>query len=221
MTVPFELDRRDFLAGSVALAIPATAQAPASSRPSDDLLRTIARRELDRAGKLIWIKDMVGIVDFSLPSFEPRFFLVDMVSGKVRSFLLAHGVGSDPDHDGYLKTFSNEPNSKATSRGSFITHDWYDGKHGTSLRLTGLDPDNSNADDRAIVVHGAWYANRDMIKKWGKLGRSEGCFAVSEGKLMEVIARLGPGRLLFADKISPSLPRSPLAAPVTSPVAAP
>jgi L,D-transpeptidase catalytic domain len=209
MSSPFLFNRRDFVVGSSAVVATAGVAPPAPPvppkpfppRPSDQMLRDTAKREMERAGKSVWLKDMVGIVDFTLPSFEPRFFIVDMMSGQVRPLLVAHGIGSDAEHDGYLKTFSNEPNSRATSRGSFITHDWYDGKHGTSLRLTGIEADNSNADDRAIVVHGAWYANRDMIKKWGKLGRSEGCFAVPEKKLMEVIARLGPGRLLFADKL--------------------
>ncbi len=214
MSGGFLIDRRNFVVGSAAVAtvgvappalppvpLPAPTPPPAPPRPSDQLLRDTAKRELERGGESIWLRDMVGIVDFTLPSFEPRFFIVDMVSGNVRPILVAHGIGSDPEHDGYLKTFSNLPNSRATSRGAFITHDWYDGIHGTSLRLTGLDADNNNADNRAIVVHGAWYANRDMIKKWGKLGRSEGCFAVPEKKLMEVIARLGPGRLLFADRL--------------------
>ena len=51
------------------------------------------------------------------------------------------------------------------------------------------------------MIHGAWYANDDMIDKWGKLGRSEGCFAFAEAQLSEVVELLGPGRLLFADKV--------------------
>ena len=144
---------------------------------------------------------MVGIADFSLPSSEPRFFLVDIQSGLVRPFLVAHGKGSDPEHDGWLKSFSNDPGSLATSRGAYVTQRWYDGKYGTSMRLAGLDADNDHANDRAIVMHGAWYANPAMITEWGKLGRSEGCFALPEVNLMEVMARLGPGRLLFADKL--------------------
>jgi L,D-transpeptidase catalytic domain len=200
MTLDHVLDRRRFLAAGIATACATLVGAPAIARPTNVELAGIARRELQRAGSAVWIKDMVGIADFSQPSFEPRFFVVDMVSGKVRPFLVAHGIGSDPEHDGWLKSFSNAPDSQATSRGAFITHNWYEGIHGTSLRLTGLDADNCNADERAIVVHGAWYANPDMIPKWGKLGRSSGCFALPEANLMEVLARLGPGRLLFADK---------------------
>jgi hypothetical protein len=52
---------------------------------------------------------------------------------------------------------------------------------------------------RAIVVHGAWYVNEQMIGNLGVLGRSQGCFAVAESSLPEIVARLGPGRLLYAD----------------------
>jgi L,D-transpeptidase catalytic domain len=198
----FPIAKRDFLAGSLALAGAGFMGGISRAAPTDMALLDIARRETERAGGKVWLKDMVGIADFSRPSAEPRFFIVDLIAGKVRPFLVAHGIGSDPEHDGFLKVFSNAPNSRATSRGAFITHTWYEGVHGTSMRLAGLDPDNSNAEDRAIVIHGAWYANPEMITQWGKLGRSEGCFAFPEDNLMEILARLGPGRLIFADKLS-------------------
>jgi len=34
----------------------------------------------------------------------------------------------------------------------------------------------------------------------GILGRSQGCFAVAGSSLPEIMARLGPGRLIYADK---------------------
>lgn len=211
-----KLDRRQLLAGTVATVAFATRAAAQDSpfipsetpvpvmppmKIDEDRLRMIAHRELTRNKNAIWLRDSVGIADFSRPSSEPRFFVVDLVGGKVRPFLVAHGKGSDPEHEGIVRRFSNEFESFASSRGAYLTHTWYDGKHGPSMRLYGLDPDNSNAEARAIVVHGAWYANPDMIGKWGKLGRSDGCFAFSEDKLMEITARLGPGRLIFADKL--------------------
>jgi hypothetical protein len=114
---------------------------------------------------------------------------------------VTHGRGSDPEHDGWLKAFSNQPGSNATSRGAYLTRNYYEGKHGLSMRLTGLDRDNDNAESRAIVVHGADYANPDMIRTMGKLGRSEGCFAFPRDRLVEVIARMGPGRMIFADRL--------------------
>jgi len=69
------------------------------------------------------------------------------------------------------------------------------------MRLTGLEPDNNNAETRAIVVHGADYANPNLIRTMGKLGRSEGCFAFPQDNLVESIARMGPGRMIFADRL--------------------
>jgi len=68
------------------------------------------------------------------------------------------------------------------------------------MRLEGLDPTNSNALSRAIVVHGAWYVSEEMIGSSGMLGRSQGCLAVAESSLPEILMRLGPGRLIYADK---------------------
>lgn len=67
------------------------------------------------------------------------------------------------------------------------------------MRLEGLDATNSNALSRAIVVHGAWYVNEEMIGHLGMLGRSQGCFAVAGSSLPEIFARLGPRRLIYAD----------------------
>jgi hypothetical protein len=76
----------------------------------------------------------------------------------------------------------------------------YVGKHGRSRKLIGLDPENDAAERRAIVIHAADYVSRNLARDQGRIGRSQGCFAVSEADLAQVIARLGSGRLLFADK---------------------
>lgn len=162
----------------------------------------VARQQLARQGKAIPQTDRVGIVDFGLPSSRLRFALVDLVAGKIDMFPVTHGRGSDPQHDGWLKRFSNQPGSLASSRGAYRTSDYYWGANGSSMRLAGLEPDNSNADMRAIVVHGAWYADPSLIATQGKLGRSEGCFVFGEELLPQILYRLGPGRLLFADKLS-------------------
>jgi hypothetical protein len=114
---------------------------------------------------------------------------------------VAHGRGSDPNHTGWLERFSNGFGSNATSSGAYRTDNFYVGAHGRSLRLSGLDASNSNALERAIVVHGAWYVSQDMAASRGVLGRSEGCFALAAGSLEEIFARLGPGHLIYADKI--------------------
>jgi len=165
-----------------------------------DLMRR-ALAALNSHGRRVAQHDRIAIADMAAPSSEARFHLVDLVSGKSQSFLVAHGSGSDPAHTGFLKRFSNQPNSNASSEGSFVTADYYVGKHGRSQRLIGLDPTNDNALARAIVVHSAWYANRDMLRSHGMLGRSQGCFAVGEGDLSNVFALLGPGRMIYSAKV--------------------
>jgi hypothetical protein len=163
----------------------------------------VLRRALDaleRHHDSITDRDFIGVADFSLPSRAPRFHLVKLSDGSVRSHLVAHGRGSDPSHTGWLERFSNEPRSNATSAGAYRTGSLYVGAHGRSMRLEGLDPTNSNALSRAIVVHGAWYVSEQMIGYSGMLGRSQGCFAVANSSLPEIMAGLGPGRLIYADK---------------------
>jgi hypothetical protein len=145
--------------------------------------------------------DVIGIADFTRASRDPRFYIVDLRSGFVTQHLVAHGRGSDPAHSGWLELFSNDVGSEASSNGAYLTGDTYFGKYGHSLRLYGLDPSNSNAEARSLVVHSAWYAEPAMVGQYGKLGRSEGCFALPGISHAEAMVRLGSGRLLYAEKV--------------------
>jgi len=167
----------------------------------DRKILTVAAREAERAGARLWRRDIVGIADFARPSTLPRLHFANLENGTVRSFLVAHGRGSDPEHSGFLQQFSNQPGSEATSRGAYLTAEWYAGKYGTSIRLVGMDGDNSAALERAIVMHPAPYATEEHIVKFGKLGRSEGCFAMSPDQFNEALWHLSGGRLLYADRI--------------------
>jgi hypothetical protein len=153
---------------------------------------------LQRHSSRIRQQDRIAIADFSMASSRLRFHFVDLHNGATRSLLVAHGVGSDPSHTGMLQRFSNDVGSEATCEGAFLASNYYVGKHQLSQRLIGLDATNYNALDRAIVVHSAWYSNPDMIAKHGKLGRSQGCFAVGESDLEKVFALLGEGRMIYA-----------------------
>ena len=147
-------------------------------------------------------RDSMAIVDFSRPSSEPRFHVVDLHNGTVESHLVAHGRGSDPDHSGFVEKFSNNFGSYASSNGVYTTGDYYDGKYGLSMKVRGLDWSNNNAESRAIVIHNAWYAEPDMIPLHGKLGRSEGCFAMSRENQYKVMRKLAGGRMIYADKLA-------------------
>jgi hypothetical protein len=168
----------------------------------DPRLLSRARAAFDRHRSLLANTNIVAITDFNKASRDPRFFLFDTNSGRVTQHLVAHGRGSDPDHSGYVEHFSNQFGSNASSSGAYLTGDFYEGKYGRSMRLSGLDSSNSNAEGRAIVVHSAWYAEPHVIAEHGKLGRSEGCFALSYNSLQQVLARLGPGHFLYADKVA-------------------
>lgn len=164
------------------------------------LLVAAARASYDRHRSRLRHTDTVGIVDFGRMSNQPRFYLLDTTSGRVSQHLVAHGRGSDPEHTGLLQRFSNRVGSEATSDGAYLTDEYYNGRYGRSMRVQGLDWTNSNAYARAIVVHSAWYAEPSMIATRGLLGRSEGCFAMSYASLQETLARLGPGRFLYANR---------------------
>jgi hypothetical protein len=190
-------------AARVAAIVPVPARPAVMIDPSiDPRLLARARAAFDYHRPSLLHTDVIGITDFSQPSKDPRFFLLETASGRVTKHLVAHGRGSDPDHSGWLERFSNQMNSEASSNGGYVTGDYYPGKYGRSLRLAGLDPSNSNAEARAIVVHSAWYAEPEVALEHGKLGRSEGCFALSYNSLQETLNRLGPGRFLYADKVA-------------------
>jgi len=122
-------------------------------------------------------KEVISIVDFNKASTQKRLWIVDLAAKKVLfNTLVAHGQGSG---DNYATNFSNTANSHQSSLGFYITSDTYFGKHGLSLKLNGMDNGyNTNALNRAVVVHGAEYVSQSFINQHGRLGRSHGCPAV-------------------------------------------
>ena len=75
------------------------------------------------------------------------------------------------------------------------------GRYGTSVRLGGLDTTNNNALERYIVMHRAKYAEPSHVDRWGRLGRSNGCFALGEEQFRIALLNLSGGRLLYADSL--------------------
>ena len=186
------------VAGAAALSVPARAAMPS---PLDPRMMARAIGSFGKHRAQVQKADIIAIADYSRASRERRFHLVDMVSGTTTSMLVAHGRGSDPAHSGWLQQFSNSDGSYASCAGAFVTANEYVGKHGRSMRLIGLDPTNNNALDRAIVIHTAPYVTEAMARDMGKVGRSQGCFTVTEADLQQVLARLGGGRFLYSDKV--------------------
>lgn len=140
-------------------------------------------------------KRVLAVIDFSRPSSEKRLFIVNMQTGNVLAFHVAHGKGSDRNGDGIAERFSNSSGSNASSLGYYMAAETYYGKHGLSLRLDGLSSTNSNARRRAVVIHGATYVKDKNIRQ----GRSWGCPAISMANRDKVINLLKNGALIYAD----------------------
>lgn len=189
--------------GSAVVVAPAniapSAPAPNISGPTPAILRAL--EAMNQHQKSVVYRDRIGVADYGRSSGEARFHIVDVEGGRIESsYLVSHGRGSDPRNSGYVERFSNRPGSNASSSGSFLIDETYYGKHGRSRRLRGLEPENDRAWDRAIVIHGADYVDSSMAELQGRVGRSLGCFAFERDAIDEVLARLGPGRLLFSTK---------------------
>lgn len=137
----------------------------------------------------------VAIIDFSRPSNEKRLFVMNLKTGEVSKHLVAHGKGS-----GVVvpAKFSNIGDSKMTSLGLYLAGDTYIGKHGKSLNLYGLEPSNSKAARRDIVMHAANYVSEDFAKARGRIGRSWGCPAVAPGIIGKMINIFQGGGLIYA-----------------------
>lgn len=143
---------------------------------------------------LVKNKAYLSVIDFSKSSSKKRFFIINMASGSVWAIHVAHGKGSDSNHDGFAERFSNTPNTEASSLGVYLASESYTGKYGLSIRLDGLSATNSNARERAIVIHPASYVqDREVIQ-----GRSWGCPAVSAANRDRVVQSLRNGSLIYA-----------------------
>lgn len=147
----------------------------------------------DRNEALFTNQDYITIIDYRIHSSEDRMFILNLKTGEVDSDVVSHGKGSDPEHDGMLNAFSNVVGSGASSMGFYRVAETYFGVHGYSVRLDGLSSTNSNARDRAIVMHGADY----VVRGYDKMGRSQGCPAVENHRVAPIIDRLKDGSLLF------------------------
>lgn len=146
---------------------------------------------------LVKRNDLLTVIDYSLPSSQPRLFVFDLSAHKLLfRELVAHGKSSGGDLASF---FSNSPGSLATSLGLFVTAETYNGGNGYSLRLKGLEEGvNDMAWDRAIVMHGASYVSREAVRVLGRLGRSWGCPAVRAEIAQQIIDKIRGGSAVFA-----------------------
>ena len=146
---------------------------------------------------------LLAVIDYSLPSTEPRLFVIDPGDGSVlRSSLVAHGKNSGQN---MAERFSNEPGSQMSSLGFFVTGKTYFGRHGYTLRLRGLEEGiNDQAENRTIVIHGADYVSEGFIARYGRLGRSWGCPALPLESSKAIIDLIKDGTCLFVHGTDPA-----------------
>jgi hypothetical protein len=144
---------------------------------------------IERAG-------LLAVADMDLPNTTERLWVIDLANAKVlHRSLVAHGLGS-----GHLRArrFSNVESSACTSLGFYRTAGTYDGVHGYSRRLEGLDKgENTNVFDRYIVLHAADYASPDYLRQHGHLGYSQGCPALPPTQYKQIISTVRTGSLLL------------------------
>ena len=154
---------------------------------------------LRQDGKLADGKQVLTVIDFDLPSTEKRLWVLDLGKKEILFHtLVAHGHNSGENE---ATNFSNTDQSNMSSLGFYATGSEYEGKHGHSLRLQGLDEGvNTNAAARSIVMHGADYVSEAFIKQNGRLGRSLGCPALPMDQYSQIIDAVNGGTCLFLNK---------------------
>lgn len=141
-------------------------------------------------------REVLTLIDFSRPSTAKRLFVFDMRERKVLfSSVVSHGKNSG---DNYATSFSNECGSYKSSLGFYLTESTYQGKNGYSLILNGLEKGiNDRARERAIVMHGAAYADPSVASRGGRLGRSFGCPAVPQKLSRPIIDAIKGGSVMY------------------------
>ena len=141
-------------------------------------------------------QDILTLIDYSKPSTEKRFYVLDIKHKKILfNTHVSHGKKSG---ENYATSFSNKKGSNKSSLGFFRTDHTYEGRNGYSLILNGLEKGvNDQARARSIVIHGAAYCNPDSIPFDGRLGRSLGCPALPETICEEIIDTIKEGTLLY------------------------
>lgn len=148
-------------------------------------LGLIGYYSLERQGKLN-DSGLITIINFAEPSTQKRFYTIDLIERKVKYHsYVAHGRNTG---ENMAKKFSNIPHSNQSSLGFYVTGETYVGSKGYSLRLDGMENTfNDQIRSRAVVIHAAEYATESFIKKYGRLGRSQGCPALPPDLSREVI----------------------------------
>lgn len=104
-------------------------------------------------GREHYNQELAIFINFKIHSGQYRYFVYDLKHDKVlQRAIVSHGSGSVVPNSDVLR-FSNIEGSYQSSLGKYEIFGSYTGKFGKSYRLKGLDSTNSNALQRAIVLH--------------------------------------------------------------------
>ncbi len=150
---------------------------PRADDLSSDVLRLSLVAYLKAREKGMDAKQILTVIDYSKPSYEKRLWVFDLRRQReLYHTWVTHGKNSG---NVYATSFSNRRHSLKSSIGVFVTDQTYVGHVGYAVRISGLERGiNDNAYRRATVIHGARYVGEDMVRRYGRIGRSWGCPAV-------------------------------------------
>lgn len=159
-------------------------------------LGMVGYHSLKAEGKL-GTKQLISFIDFNKKSTEKRFYTIDLGTYKLLFHsLVSHGKNTGENE---ARFFSNTPHSNQSSLGFYVTGEIYTGSKGYSMRLDGVDGRyNSNMRARAVVMHDAAYVSEEWVRKYGRLGRSQGCPALPKEISQRVIDTIHDRTLIFA-----------------------
>lgn len=179
----------------------------AFSLPNKQGLKEALKGYYELKAKGVIQKNILTFVDFSLSSNTKRLWVIDMSTNTILyNSLVAHGRNTGEE---YANSFSNANSSFKSSLGFYSTGETYNGKHGMSLKLDGLEKGiNDNARVRGVVMHSANYVSNSFIKCNKRLGRSQGCPAIPEELLKEIVGKIKNKSCLFIYHPSRSLEKN-------------
>lgn len=159
--------------------------------------RDVFEKAMKGYNKIESKNNLLVIVDFSKPSVEKRFFVIDMEKKEVlHHTLVAHGRNSG---ENYATKFSNIPGSFQSSLGFYLTGPViHSPKHGVALELRGLEKGfNDKVKEREIIIHAADYVTESFCKMQGRLGRSLGCPALPPDLNKEIVQEIQNGAVMY------------------------
>jgi hypothetical protein len=152
-------------------------------------------------------KRYITINDLNLSALRARFFILDLETGKVESYLSGHGEGGHNGIKGsdlYAEEFSNKDGSHATPRGFFITGIRREGSSDPrwkfSMRIHGLQEGiNDKSFNRAVIIHpfpglpddsSSSDDEHPLMESDGPYALSHGCTMLSEGSAGKIVNKI-------------------------------